>query len=250
MLVYSTLRIGIMQKDGLWIDTAVWDCQYLWQCPGLVEPSREQGTKSATSLESLKPPDAQIQPVCSLTLSLPSQKAKRSFLWELPKNISWRHQKVPSENTGCKAAFCFSSGFLWERKLIFVQGILKQKYEIMAVLKQTLQVMSWGRRRTAPVLVFIDRCQELSGVCCRSSFQARICRALLSSVCPSGYWGCGNYPRGINSWHWGCKTLRAPVHNNSFGRAAPICRHQTSRSVVRINPLQTQTGLLCQWSKK
>lgn len=34
--------------------------------------------KKCTSPESLKPPDAQIQPVCSLTLSFPSHKAKRS----------------------------------------------------------------------------------------------------------------------------------------------------------------------------
>lgn len=159
---------------------------------------------------------------------------------------------MPSENSGCqsKAAFCFSSGFLRERKLIFDQGFLKQKHEIMAVLKQTLQVISWGSKRTAPVLAFTDMCQKLSGVYFRSSFQARICRSLLSSMCPSRFWGCGNYPRGINSWHWGCKTLRAPVHNNSLGRAALICRHQTSRSVARINPLKTQTGLLCQWLKK
>lgn len=117
------------------------------------------------------------------------------------------------------------------------------------MLKQTLQVMSWGTKRTASVLVFTGMCQ-LSELCFRPSSQACICRYLLSSMCPSGYWGCGNYPRGINSWHWGCKTLRAPVHNNSFGRVALICRHQTSGSVVRINPLKTQTGLLCQWSKK
>lgn len=248
--------------DRPWTDTATWDCQCLWQCPGgaitfLVDPSREQGTKSATSLDSLKPPSAQIQPVCPLTVITPKPEGKKeqqccSSNWELPKNVSWRHWKVPSENTGCqsKAVFCFSSEFLWERKLIFVQGFLKQKYEIMAVLKQTLQVMLWGRKRTAPVLVFTDMCQELSGVCFRSSFPAGICRSLLSSMCPSGYWGCGNYPRGINSQHWGCKTLRAPVHNNSFGRATLICRHQTSWSVVRINPLKTQSGLLCQWSKK
>lgn len=29
------------QQDGPWTDTATWD----WQCPGLEEPSREQGTK-------------------------------------------------------------------------------------------------------------------------------------------------------------------------------------------------------------
>lgn len=243
------------QQDRPWADTATWHCQSPGRATSfLVEPSREQGIKSAASLESLKPPDAHIQPVCPLTDLPQPTKRKRAamlLLWELPKNICWRHQKGPSENTGCqsKAVFCFSSGFLWERKLIFVQGFWKQKYEIMAVLKQTLQVMSWGRKRTAPALVFIDLCQKLSGVYFRS-FQAWISRSLLSSMCHTGYWGCGNYPRGINSWHWGCKTLRAPVHSNSFGRAALICRHQTSRSVVRINPLKTQTGLLCQWSKK
>lgn len=248
------------QQDWPWADTATWDCWWPWQCPGgatsfLGLPSREQGTKSATSLESLKPPDAHTQPVCPLT-DLPQHRKQRKatmlLLWELPKNNCWRHQKVPSENTGCqsKAVFCFSSGLLWERKLIFVQGFLKQKYEIMAVLKQTVQVMSWGRKKTAWAQVFTDLWQKLSGVCFRSSLQAWFCRSLPSSMCPSGYWGCGNYPRGINSWHWGCKTLRAPLHNNSSGRAALNCRHQTSRSVVRINPLKTQTGLLCQWSEK
>lgn len=72
---------------------------------------------------------------------------------------------MPSESTGCqsKAVFCFSPGLLSERKLIFVQDSLKQKYETMAMLKQTLQVMSLGRKRTAPVLVFIGVCQKLSG---------------------------------------------------------------------------------------
>lgn len=43
-----------------------------------------------------------------------------------------------------------------------------------------------------------------------------------------------------------CKTPRAAGLSNSFGRAAFICRHQTFRSVTRINPLKTQTVLHCQ----
>lgn len=43
-----------------------------------------------------------------------------------------------------------------------------------------------------------------------------------------------------------CKTPRAAGLSISFGRAAFICRHQTFRSVTRINPLKTQTVLHCQ----
>lgn len=108
----------------------------------------------------------------------------------------------------------------------------------------------FGEKKNSTSVGFHRCVPKALRMCFRSSFQAWLCRSLLSSSCPSGSWGCGSYPRGINSWHWGCKTLRAPVHNNSLGRAALICRHQTSRSVARINPLKTQTGLPCQWSKK
>lgn len=257
MLVYSTWRRAIMQKDGAARQAMSWHSNVTLPEPRrghLLSGGAQQGARDKECHQSgiLEATWCPYTACLSPHWSPPTQKAKKSsnaaslraaqkYLLETPER-ALREHRMPKQ--GC---LLFLLRISVRKEINICSGFLEAKIWNYGCAEANTPGYVLGRKE--PALVFIDLCQKLSRVYFRS-FQAWISRSLLSSMCHTGYWGCGNYPRGINSWHWGCKTLRAPVHSNSFGRAALICRHQTSRSVVRINPLKTQTGLLCQWSKK
>lgn len=83
--------------------------------------------------------------------------------WELPKDISWRHQKAPCgeapENSGyrSKTVFCFPSGFLWERKLMFLLGIfLSKNMKLWLCWSKLPRICPRGRKGTVPMLAFTE----------------------------------------------------------------------------------------------
>lgn len=160
------------QQDRPWTDTATWDCQCPWQCPG-----------GATSLSPAGSKGQRVPPVLNpwshtmprYRLSVPSlwspqtQKAKKSSnaaslraaqkdLLETPESALGEHW-MPKQD-----CLLFLLTISVRKEINIYSGFFWSKSMNLAVLKQTLQVMSCGGKRTAPALVLIDLCQKLSGV--------------------------------------------------------------------------------------